>query len=270
MTGRQRTLLVCVCAAVLLVVIALSGSLCTQAAQTTNFDEKNLFPSFWHIFGTDWLGRDMFLRTIAGLSTSIFIGCLAALASSVISLVLGCAAATSRKLDAAISWLIDLMMGIPHLILLVLISYALGRGFLGVAVGIALTHWANLARIVRAEVLQCKNSQYVKIAGKLGQSKLQIARRHMLPYVLPQFLVGLVLMFPHAILHEAAITFLGFGLGSETPAIGVILSESMTYLSTGCWHLATFPGLALVLVVFLFDYIGKSLRKLTSAHTAQF
>ena len=85
----------------------------------------------------------------------------------------------------------------------------------------------------------------------------------MLPHLLPQFFVGLVLMFPHAILHEASVTFLGFGLSSEQPAIGVILSESMRYLITGQWWLAVLPGAMLVFVVGLFYAAGENLRKLT-------
>ena len=84
----------------------------------------------------------------------------------------------------------------------------------------------------------------------------------MVPHILPQFLVGLILLFPHAILHEASITFLGFGLSPDQPAIGIILSESMRYLTTGLWWLALFPGLALVGIVVLFDLAGGSLRKL--------
>lgn len=85
----------------------------------------------------------------------------------------------------------------------------------------------------------------------------------MLPHLLPQFLTGLVLLFPHAILHEASVTFLGFGLSSEQPAIGIILSESMKYLVTGKWWLALFPGAALVMVVVLFYAAGENVRKLT-------
>ena len=87
---------------------------------------------------------------------------------------------------------------------------------------------------------------------KLGEGRLAIALRHMVPHLLPQLFVGLILMFPHAILHEASITFLGFGLSPEQPAIGVILSESMKYLAMGRWWLALFPGLFLVCVVVLF------------------
>ena len=161
------------------------------------------------------------------------------------------------------------MMGIPHIVLLILISYALGKGFWGVTIGVALTHWPSLARILRAEILQCKSAGFVAVARQLGAGRAAIAVRHMLPYVLPQFVVGLVLLFPHAILHEAAITFLGFGLPPEMPAIGIILSESMGYLSAGLWWLAVFPGAALVICVMLFDAVGSSLRKLVDPARAQ-
>ena len=91
---------------------------------------------------------------------------------------------------------------------------------------------------------------------------------HIFPQILPQFLVGLVLLFPHAILHEASITFLGFGLPPEKPAVGVILSESMSYLSTGKWWLALFPGAALVLVTLGFQAIGQSLGRLMDPGSA--
>ena len=161
------------------------------------------------------------------------------------------------------------MMGIPHIVLLILISYALGKGFWGVTIGVALTHWPSLARILRAEILQCASSDFVAAAARLGAGRLAISARHMVPYVLPQFVVGLVLLFPHAILHEAAITFLGFGLPPEMPAIGIILSEAMGYLSAGLWWLAVFPGLALVVCVMLFDVVGTSLRKLVDPAYAQ-
>lgn len=268
--NRATTLVACIAAACALAIVVASGlALCSQAT-VTDFTAKNLAPSLAHPFGTDWMGRDMLSRTLAGLSTSVLVGLLAATVSSAIALVLGCAAALGgKRVDAVISWLIDLMMGVPHIVLLVLISYAIGKGFWGVTIGVAVTHWPSLARVVRAEVLQCRESKFVEVARKLGQSPARIALHHMVPYVLPQFVVGLILLFPHAILHEAAITFLGFGLPPEQPAIGVILSESMSYLSTGAWWLAVFPGLALMVTVLLFDVAGQSLRKLVDPHTAQ-
>lgn len=268
--NRTRTLITFIVALALLAAIVIVGMVMSGTATQTDFSQKNLMPSFEHLFGTDWMGRDMFTRTLSGLSLSILVGLIAAGASSIIALALGTAAALGgKKVDAAITWLIDLMMGLPHIILLILISYALGKGFWGVTIGVALTHWPNLARVVRAEILQLKEAPYIATARKLGQSPWKIAVRHMIPYVLPQFLVGLILMFPHAILHEAALTFLGFGLPLEQPAIGIILSESMSYLSAGMWWLAVFPGLALVLVVLLFDRAGSSLRRIVDPFTSQ-
>jgi peptide/nickel transport system permease protein len=270
LNNRVRTLALFVCATLALATLVVVGIYVGAEASGSDFQQKNLAPVPQHLFGTDWMGRDMFLRTVAGMSTSVLVGLFAAGASSVIALVLGLVAALGgRKADAAVSWLIDLMMGLPHIILLILVSFALGKGFWGVAIGVALTHWPGLARIVRAEVLQCRQAAYVTAASRLGQGRLRIALRHMVPQILPQFLVGLILLFPHAILHEAALTFLGFGLSPEQPAIGIILSESMNYLSAGMWWLAVFPGCALIATVLLFDGAGSGLRRLISPRSTQ-
>lgn len=270
MGNRSRTLAACIGAAIILVVIVVAGLAVSDAAMVADFTIKKQPPSLQHPFGTDQMGRDMFLRTLAGLSTSVLIGLLAATVSSLIALVLGTIAALGgKKADAVVTWLVDLCMGIPHIILIILISYALGKGFWGVAIGVAITHWPSLTRVIRAEILQCKQQSYVAVAGKLGRSKWRIAVDHMLPYVFPQYLVGLILLFPHAILHEASVTFLGFGLSPEQPAIGIILSESMTYLSSGMWWLAIFPGIALVATVLLFDVCGSNLRKIVDPHSSQ-
>lgn len=269
-SNRRATLAVFATAVVALIAVVVAGLMLEPVATQANFASKNLAPCPAHPFGTDWMGRDMLARTLAGLSTSVLLGLLAATVSAVIALVLASVAALGgKRADAAVSWLIDLVMGIPHIVLLILISYALGKGFWGVAVGIALTHWPSLTRVLRAEILQCRESAYIGVARRLGQSSARIAVTHMIPAVLPQFVVGLVLLFPHAILHEAAVTFLGFGLSPDQPAIGVILSESMGYLSAGMWWLAVFPGLALVACVLLFDLAGSSLRTLVDPHTAQ-
>ena len=261
--GRKNALFLLVAAAVVLCAVAVAGGLLSRQAMVTDFTRKNLAPSGQFLFGTYWMGRDMLSRTLTGLSLSIRIGLLTAAVSAVIALVLGVASAVlGGWVDAVISWCIDLVMGIPHILLVMLISLAFGKGFVGVVAGVALSHWPSLARVIRGEVLQLRGAVYVRTAEKLGVSRLTIARRHLLPHLLPQFLTGLVLQFPHAILHEASVTFLGFGLSPEQPAIGVILSESMSYLTTGKWWLAVFPGLSLVLVVVLFAAMGEQLRKL--------
>lgn len=250
--------------AAVLLIICIGGCFCREAAMETDFARKNLAPCLRYPFGTDWLGRDMLVRTWAGLSMSIMLGILAAAVSACIALALGIAAATLGKAaDEIITFCIDFVMGIPHILLLILVSVALGKGFKGVAVGIALTHWPSLARVIRAEVIQVRERPYIQIAGKMGKSRWYIAKKHILPHIFPQFMVGLVMLFPHAILHEASITFLGFGLSAEQPAIGIVLSESMKYLVTGKWWLGVFPGALLVMVVVLFYTAGENLRRLT-------
>lgn len=267
---RTRTLLLAGVIAALLVGIAAAGAVMSPECYAPDYAVKKLAPSMEHWFGTDYLGRDMFLRTIKGLSVSIMIGTLAAVISALIALVLGVISAMAGGIaDKVISYLVDLFMGIPHLVLLMLISFALGRGLKGVIVGIALTHWPNLTRVIRGEVLQIKNMQYVRAAQKLGNTKIGIAWEHIMPHVMPQFVVGLILLFPHAILHEAAITFLGFGLSVDTPAIGIILSEALKHISTGMWWLVFFPGFLLIAVVMMFDRLGDSVRLLADPMSAQ-
>lgn len=262
---RRRTIALAVCSAGLLVLIAVLGYVWEKDAMVTDFSRKSLAPCGSWLFGTDWLGRDMAKRTVAGLSVSIRLGAAAAAVSAGIALLLGLLAALGgAAADGIVSGIIDLVMGIPHILLLILISYAMGKGETGVAAGIALTHWPSLARLLRAEVLQLKTRPYIQIAEKMGMSPFSIAVQHMLPHLLPQFITGLILLFPHAILHEASVTFLGFGLPPEEPAIGIILSESMKYLMTGQWWLAVFPGAALVAVVLLFEGLGRNVSRLLS------
>ena len=265
---RRSTLCFLIAAAALLLGVTLTGLLLTQRAMETDFSRMNLPPGPGAWLGTDWMGRDMLSRTLAGLSLSIRVGAVTAAASALIALAAGVLAAAGGWADAAFSWLVDLVMGVPHILLVMLISLACGRGFWGVTAGVALSHWTSLARLLRGEVLQLRQAPYVLAAGKLGVSRLGVVRRHLLPHLLPQLLTGLILLFPHAILHEASVTFLGFGLPAEQPAIGVILSESMGYLTTGRWWLALFPGLALVGVVALFALLGERARQLVDPGSA--
>lgn len=269
--NRRKTLfLFLIMAALMLAAITVGGRVLADEAMVTDFSRKNLAPCVQYPFGTDWMGRDMFVRTIAGLSLSIRLGAVTAGISSVIALALGLGAAVLGKtVDGLIGGLIDLVLGIPHILLLVLISYGAGKGFRGVIIGISLTHWTSLARLLRAEALQVVSSQYVQIARRLGKGPWYLAGKHLLPHLIPQMLVGTVLLFPHAILHEASITFLGFGLPPEQPAIGVILSESMKYLSMGRWWLALFPGLLLVAVVLMFHAVGQGVSDLLDPGQAQ-
>ena len=267
--AREKTLLSIIIFTVFLGTIILLGNTITSEHIKINLRDKNLAPSMSHLFGTDWVGRDMFYRTIKGLSLSIKVGLLSSAISGVIALILGLMSATLGKVvDDFLTWFIDLVLSVPHALIIILISISVGGGFKGVVTGVALTHWLSLARVIRAEVMQIKESDYTKISRNFGKSNLYIAVNHILPHIIPQLLVGIVLIFPHAVLHEASITFLGFGLPPHEPAIGVILSEAMKYLNSGRWWLAFFPGLSLVIVSLMVDNIGKQVNKLINPKTA--
>lgn len=267
---RTKALLLTVVLFVLMVVVYASGLLIPEEAVSTDVLNARQPPSWGHLFGTDNLGRDLLMRTLKGMSVSMTVGIAASCISAVIAVLIGIAAATGSKwMDGIISWVIDLMMGIPHTVLIILISFSLGRGLKGLLAGIAATHWTSLARLIRGEVLQLRGQHYIAVSRRLGKSSGWILLHHLLPHLAPQFIVGLVLMFPHAILHEASISFLGYGLPPEQPAVGIILSESMRYLSSGMWWMAVFPGLLLVLIVLLIDRLGEALRTVIDPHSAQ-
>ena len=222
---RTKTLVIIALSAIIIISIFISGYFIKDIP--TSFVNANKMPSLEHLFGTDWMGRDMFQRTIAGLGLSIMVGFIASVVSTFISIVLG------------------------------------------LFMGVGLTHWTPLARVLRSEVKEIRTKEYIHLAENLGKSKVWIATKHIFPLIVSQIIVGVILMFPHAIMHEAAITFLGFGLPPHEPAIGVILAESMNYLSSGYWWLAFYPGMSLLIVVLLFDLIGENVEKLLNPETAQ-
>ncbi len=267
---RHRACLSVVVIATFFILLFTAGLILSDKGLAVNFLNKHIAPSLDYPFGTDWLGRDMLVRTVKGLCRSLGIGLLAAFCSSFISILLGIMAATlGRTIDAIVSTLVNLVMATPHLVLLILISFACGGGPKGVIIAVAVSHWPNLTRIIRAEILQLRESDYVLLSQRFGKTPGWIACHHMLPHILPQFVIGLILMFPHAILHEAGLTFLGFGLAPHQPSIGTLLSESMRHLSTGYWWLAILPGVSLVFTVKLFDILGNNLRTILEPRTAQ-
>lgn len=270
LSGRRQALLSLTASGLLIAVIVCFGLTVEPEQLSTHLTARNEPPSPAHWFGTDWLGRDMFARTMAGLLLSMQVGLIGSVCSVLIAAGLGLAVATGgRPADRLVTWLTDLFLSLPHLVTLILIAFVCGGGMKGIVIGVALTHWPSLARVIRAEVLQLKSAEYVQISRQMGKSGWWVATRHMLPHLLPQLLVGWLLLFPHAILHEAAITFLGLGFAPHQPAIGVILSESMRYLAAGMWWLAFFPGLVLLILVRALDRLGQHLRSLLDPRESQ-
>lgn len=236
----------------------------------SNVHTKNLQPSFQHLFGTDWLGRDMFARTVKGLKLSMIIGLMTSFISLFIALILGGISALGGKLiNQIIGWLIDLFIGMPHIVFMILLSFLVGGGKNGIILGVGLTHWPTLSRIVRSEILKIKSENYIDISKKMGKSNFFIFRKHIFPHLIPLTMVGFIMLFPHVILHEAALTFLGFGLSPQTPAMGIILSEGMGNISTGKWWLILFPAIVLISLVKSFDNIGDRLEAMIDPSKAQ-
>lgn len=253
--------------AMLLSLLMASAFWLGEAPMRMQFDARFAPPSASHWFGTDALGRELWARTLAGLQLSFWVGISASLLGTAVALLLATLSTLSPKLDALVGLLIDTLLSVPHLILLLLIAFALGGGTHAVIIAVALTHWPSLARVLRAELLAVRRAPYVSISRALGKSRGYILRHHLLPYVLPHCLVGMLLLFPHAILHEAALTFLGVGLDPNQPAIGILLADAMRYITAGYWWLGVFPGLGLLLLVLCVDRLAHYLRQaLSNSH----
>ncbi|MFV0244963.1 MAG: ABC transporter permease [Qingshengfaniella sp.] len=268
-SGRGRFLVGAALASALVVGLAIAAWALGEAGVRPDFSVRSLPPSFAHPFGTDQMGRDMLARTVHGLMLSLRLGLTATALSVSIALVLAGLSGLGRLADALAGFVTDAALSIPHLLLLILISFALGGGSGAVIVAVAVSHWPRLARILRAELLQIRAAPYIETARGFGRSRLFILCHHVLPHLVPQMMLGVLLMFPHAILHEAALTFLGFGLEPTRPAIGSMLSEAMRHISAGRWWLALFPGVALVGLVLCFDMLANGVRGLTDPRQAR-
>jgi peptide/nickel transport system permease protein len=267
--GRRRARRV-LSSLLLLLAILLGSVWIGEAGLNTDLQRRSLGPALGSPLGTDWLGRDMLTRVLLGLRLSLGVGLLAALCSALMGVAAGLAAGfIGGFADRLVAGLIDLVMSLPHLVFQVLIAFAAGGGARGVLAAVALTHWASLARIVRAEAQRLKTREFVLLSVRFGRSGWWIARHHLFPLLFPQFLVGLILMVPHAISHEAALSFIGVGLMPHRPSMGIILAESLRHLSTGFWWLAVFPGVALFVTVKSFDVLGEETRALLTPRMLQ-
>ncbi|MFD6415766.1 ABC transporter permease [Streptomyces sp. NPDC060194] len=204
-------------------------------------------PSWAHPFGTDDVGRDLLLRCVYGLRVSLVVGLVAALAATVIGTVVGATAgALGGRADRLVMRLVDVFTSVPHLLLGIFIVAMFRPGVWPVVVSVALTHWVSTARIVRAEVLSLRSRPFVDAAISGGASRLRVARRHLVPAVLPQAGLAAVLMVPHAIWHESALSFLGLGLPTHEASLGNLVQSARGSLLAGDWWPTLFPGLFII------------------------
>ncbi len=201
------------------------------------------------LFGTDELGRDIFSRVVEGAKVSLGIGLLVAFASVCLGTLFGFLSSMSGRLvDSIIMRLIDIILAIPSLFLIIAVLSFLGGSVWVVILVLTLTGWMGVARLVRAEILRLRESEYVLTARMVGVSMFGIMKSHLLPNVLPTILTASVLQLVNAILGESALSFLGLGVQPPTPSWGNMLGESVAYLSTA-WWIGVFPGLALTVLI---------------------
>ena len=214
-----------------------------------------------HFFGTDVLGRDYFSRVVYGIQTSERVAFLVAALSVLIGVLVGAVAGYyGRWADNLLMRLTDLVLTLPGLAVLLTLSAFLGNGSqYRVAVILALLFWTTLARIVRGSFLSLREKEYVEAARAAGSGDARIMFRHILPNAIGPIIVNATLIVGTAILVEAALSFLGFGIQPPTPALGKLIADGEDTAST-YWWLVTFPGLTIVLIVLCINFVGDGLR----------
>ncbi|MEV7463504.1 ABC transporter permease [Streptomyces rubiginosohelvolus] len=205
-------------------------------------------PSLAHPFGTDDVGRDLLLRCVYGLRVSLLVGLVAALTATVIGTAIGAlAGAFGGWTDRVVMRVVDALSSIPHLLLGIFIVAMFRPGVWPVIVSVALTHWISTARIVRSEVLSLRSRPFIDAAVSGGASRSRVIVRHLLPGVLPQAGLAAVLMVPHAMWHESALSFLGLGLPAHQASLGNLVQSARGSLLAGDWWPTLFPGLFLII-----------------------
>lgn len=217
--------------------------------------------TFW--LGTDIYGRDMLSRIIIGARISLLVGFMAVIISLSLGLVMGAIAGYyGGKTDVFISWFINVVWALPALLLVIAISFALGKGFWQVFVAIGLSLWIEVARLVRGQFMVLRNAQFVEAAKALGFSNFRIIFKHILPNILGPLTVIAAANFASAILLEAGLSFLGFGAQPPMPTWGAMIKEHYGYIIIDAAYLALIPGFVIMLVVYGFNLITLGLRDL--------
>ena len=251
----------------ILTTILLAGAFADQVAPYS-YDEIDLLTAGVgptldgnHFFGTDLLGRDYFSRVVYGIQTTEKVAFLVALLSTVIGTAVGAFAGFyGGRVDNLLMRFTDLVLTLPGLAVLLTAAAFLGNGSqYRTAVILALLFWTALARIVRGTFLSLREKEYVEAAKAAGSGDLRIMFRHMLPNAVGVIAVNATLVIGIAILTEAALSFLGFGIQPPTPALGKLIADGQD-VSSDLWWLVTFPGLTIVLIVLCINFVGDGLR----------
>ncbi len=242
-------------------------NLCTSCLLPANinkqkeiFSEQNIYRQTFYL-GTDIYGRDLLSRLVLGIRVSLSVGLMAVLISLFIGVSLGAIAGYfGGKTDAAISWFMNVIWSLPSLLLVIAISFALGKGFWQIFIAVGLSTWVDVARLVRGQVMALKEVEFVEAAKALGFSTGRTIAKHILPNIAGPILVVASANFASAILLETGLSFLGFGAQPPMPSWGTMIKEHYGYIIMDAAYLAVLPGLAIMLTVYAFNLLAIGLR----------
>jgi len=216
--------------------------------------------TFEHLLGTDELGRDILSRMIFGARISLLVGFVAVVLSGFIGTCLGLVSGYfGGRIDSIIMRFVDIQLSMPYILIALALIGALGPSLRNIIIVIGITSWVDYSRVVRGEVLSIKNKEFVDLARIAGCSTFRIILKHILPGVANSLIVLGTLMLGRIIIFEAALSFLGLGVQPPTPSWGIMLADGRQYL-TFAWWLATFPGIAIMMVVLGTNLVGDWLR----------
>ncbi len=238
-----------------------TGNQCFSLAALRNLVAENHVVIRQYKLGTDQYGRDLLSRLIIGTRVSLSVGFIAVLISILIGLTVGSLGGYFRgKIDQVVVWLINVVWSIPTLLLVIAITFALGKGFWQVFIAVGMTMWVEVARVVRGQMLSLREKEFSEAAKALGFDHFRIIVRHLLPNVMSPVIIVSAANFASAILIEAGLSFLGLGVQPPVPSWGSMIKENYAFIILDAAYLALLPGLAIMLIVLAFMLLGNSLR----------